>query len=97
MVVVWGYSSHLSCLFPQHGEGKKHERQIMLEGCDYLKFDVYQRNPIGGSYDMYPASSASTAKLIQVTWGCSRSVLGTKMNTEIVQSSKIVIRKNEQG
>lgn len=31
MVVVWGYSSHLSCLFPQHGEGKKHERQIMLE------------------------------------------------------------------
>ena len=25
------YSSHLSCLFPQHGPGKKHERRIALE------------------------------------------------------------------
>ena len=31
MAVVWGYSSHLSCLFPQHGDGKKHERAIVLE------------------------------------------------------------------
>ena len=31
MVVVWAYSSHLSCLFPQHGDGKKHERAIVLE------------------------------------------------------------------
>jgi hypothetical protein len=31
MTVVWGYSSHLSCLFPQHGDGKKHERPIVLE------------------------------------------------------------------
>ena len=25
------YSSHLSCLFPQHGRGRKHERRIVLE------------------------------------------------------------------
>jgi hypothetical protein len=25
------YSSHLACLFPQHGRGKKHERRIILE------------------------------------------------------------------
>ena len=31
MAVVWSYSSHLSCLFPQHGDGKKHERAIVLE------------------------------------------------------------------
>ena len=31
MVVVWAYSPHLTCLFPQHGEGKKHERPIVLE------------------------------------------------------------------
>ncbi len=31
MVVVWAYSSHLICLFPQHGAGKKHERPIVLE------------------------------------------------------------------
>jgi hypothetical protein len=30
-VVLHVYSSHLSCLFPQHGPGKKHERAILLE------------------------------------------------------------------
>jgi len=29
--VVSVYSSHLSCLFPQHGAGRKHERPIVLE------------------------------------------------------------------
>ncbi|MGH2969397.1 MAG: hypothetical protein ACRDK0_10075 [Solirubrobacteraceae bacterium] len=31
MVVLWVYSQHLRCLFPQHGMGKKHERPILLE------------------------------------------------------------------
>ena len=31
MVVLWAYSSHMTCLFPQHGAGKKHERRITLE------------------------------------------------------------------
>jgi len=30
-VVLWVYSRHLSCLFPQHAPGKKHERRIELE------------------------------------------------------------------
>ena len=31
MVVLWIYHGHLSCLFPQHGGGRKHERPIVLE------------------------------------------------------------------
>lgn len=31
MFFVSVYSSHLACLFPQHGDGKKHERRILLE------------------------------------------------------------------
>jgi hypothetical protein len=31
MVVLVLYHGHLSCLFPQHGPGKKHERRIRLE------------------------------------------------------------------
>jgi hypothetical protein len=30
-VVLWLYHQHLSCLFPQHGPGKKHDRPIKLE------------------------------------------------------------------
>jgi Tfp pilus assembly protein PilW len=75
---------------------KNGNRQVLLEQCDYLKFEMFQRTPINGSYNVYPATTAATAKLIQVTWGCSRSILGTAMNTEIVQSAKIVIRKRDQ-
>ena len=31
MTILSVYSSHLTCLFPQHGIGKKHERPITLE------------------------------------------------------------------
>lgn len=31
MVVLCVYHAHLSCLFPQHGPGKKHDRPIVLE------------------------------------------------------------------
>ncbi len=31
-IVLSVYSTHLACLFPQHGPGKKHERRIALEG-----------------------------------------------------------------
>jgi Homeodomain-like domain len=30
-LVLWVYHSHLSCLFPQAGAGKKHERNLTLE------------------------------------------------------------------
>lgn len=31
MVILGVYHSHLGCLFPQHGPGKKHDRRIRLE------------------------------------------------------------------
>jgi hypothetical protein len=34
------YSSHLSCLFPQHGVGRKHERRIVLEPWQRQIFEV---------------------------------------------------------
>lgn len=64
----------------------------LLEGCDWLEFSIYQRNPVGGTYDQYPTASPATCKLIQVSWTCSREILGSKINTESVQSAKIVIR-----
>jgi hypothetical protein len=42
--VVSVYSSHLRCLFPQDGTGKKHERRIRLEGWQQ---DALERAPWG--------------------------------------------------
>src|SRR5262245_35243373 len=69
------------------------DAKALLTECDYLKFSIFQRNPVGGSYDVYPTASATTCKLVQLTWACSREIFGLKVNTGGVQSAKIVIRK----
>jgi Tfp pilus assembly protein PilW len=68
--------------------------RTLLEDCDYLDFEVFQRNSVSGTYDQYPAAvDESAAKLVQVSWICSRRLIGNLLNTESVQSAKIVIRK----
>jgi hypothetical protein len=70
----------------------------LLTECDYLAFAVFQRNPIPFQYNFYPATNqygtndASLAKLVNLSWRCSRTILGRKLNTESVQTAKIVLR-----
>jgi prepilin-type N-terminal cleavage/methylation domain-containing protein len=68
-------------------------RSVLLTQCDFLNFDISQRNP-SNNFTFYPvsATNASMAKLIDVSWRCSRQILGVKINTESVQTAKIVIR-----
>ena len=65
----------------------------LLKECNALKFTIYQRNPIAGTYDQYPSATPATCKLVQLRWVCSRDLIVAKRNTESVQSAKIVIRK----
>ena len=67
------------------------DNTVLLEQCDYLNFHISQRNP-SNAFSFYPATSAGVAKLIDVSWKCSREILGAKINTESVQTAKIVIR-----
>jgi prepilin-type N-terminal cleavage/methylation domain-containing protein len=68
---------------------------VLLRECDYLKFSVFQRNPIKGTYDQWKEdwSSPQQVKVVQLSWICSRTILGARVNTESVQSAKVVIRK----
>lgn len=66
---------------------------VLLTECDTLAFNIFQRNPIGGTYDQYSTATVTNAKLVQVTWTCSRQIMATRVNTESVQTAKIVIRK----
>jgi hypothetical protein len=68
-------------------------RKTLLTGCDVLTFSIFQRNTASGTYDQFPATlTNNAAKLVQLSWTCSRSMLGARVNTESVQSAKIVIR-----
>jgi type II secretory pathway pseudopilin PulG len=63
----------------------------LLEQCDYLRFGMSQQNP-SNNFNFYPTTTPSTAKLIDVSWTCSRQILQKKVNTESVQTAKIVMR-----
>jgi hypothetical protein len=71
---------------------KNNQTRELLNGCDSLTFGVFQRNPTN-NYAVVSTTTASLCKLIQLNWTCSRTILSAKVNTESVQSAKIVIRK----
>jgi prepilin-type N-terminal cleavage/methylation domain-containing protein len=69
------------------------QSQVLLAGCDYLRFDIFQRTPKSNSFEAFPATTPAACKMVQVTWMASRDILGSKQNSDVVQSAKIVIRK----
>jgi hypothetical protein len=66
---------------------------VLLQQCDYLTFSNYIRVPTN-AWSWYPVgtNNVSLTKLVDVSWRCSRKILGQKVNTESVQTAKIVLR-----
>jgi Tfp pilus assembly protein PilW len=64
--------------------------KILLTGCDQLSFAISQRSP-SNDFTFFPATLA-TAKLVDVSWKCSRQIKARKVNTESIQTAKIVMR-----
>ena len=67
---------------------------VLLTGCDFLQFAKYQHTAISNTFDAYDPAYVTNTRLIQVTWKCSRQIMGAKANTESVQSAKIALRNN---
>lgn len=69
-------------------------QRTLLDGCAFLDFQIFQRTTVAGAYDQYPVTSdEAVAKIVQISWVCTRSLIGELINSESVQSAKIVIRK----
>jgi hypothetical protein len=49
-VVVQSYWKHWPCVFPQHGPGRKHQRQIMLAGWQQIIVDEYPEELLVGLF-----------------------------------------------
>jgi hypothetical protein len=73
--------------------------QVLLKNCSLLSFNLGQRNPVGGSYNIYPAATNNwqqTVKVIQLSWKTASS-LPNHVASENVQTARIVIRKQDDG
>ncbi len=71
---------------------------VLLTGCTFYHFDLYQRNPAltngGELVALISTNQPSLVKAIDLSWICGRAVLGNTNNTEDVQSARVVIRKD---
>ena len=67
--------------------------RTLVTGCDTLTFNLGTRNPIGGTFAVVSTADVNLAKVVNVSWNCSRTILGIRANTESVQTARIVIRK----
>lgn len=65
-----------------------------LTQCDKWSFSLYNRVPIISPTNItfYSTSDLKQVKLINMSWTCSRTVLGSKLNTEIVITAQVVLR-----
>jgi hypothetical protein len=73
-------------------------RTVLLEECDFLEFSYFRRNPATNGFDLWltanpPLVDPSICKAVQMRWICSRTIMQQAVNTESVQSARIVIRK----
>jgi hypothetical protein len=65
--------------------------KVLLTGCDRLTFGIYINYP-SNNFTFYPTTNVALAKLVDVNWKCSRQIRGQNVNTESIQTAKIVMR-----
>lgn len=70
------------------------ETKTLLKNCDFLNFDIFQRNPkLDNTFGFVSASNnPAICKLVSVTWRCSRPIMQESLNTESIQTAKITMR-----
>lgn len=74
--------------------------QLLLTYCDTFSFQLFNRCPnlTGGNFSFNASTNITGVvdpqftKVVNMTWRCTRTVLVSKLNTEIVQTAQIVLR-----
>jgi hypothetical protein len=70
--------------------------EVYVKGCDYVRFDLFRRNRLGDPYNNYPVATTTNCKIVQISWVCSRRLLGFKANTGRMESARVVIRNQQE-
>jgi len=87
---VFSYRSNASTLIRTWTNG---QTTVLLTNMDYWNVQLYQKTPTN-NFQFSPATLniPVTGKLVDMSWKCSRKIMGETVNTESVQTTKIVLR-----
>jgi len=75
--------------------------QVLLTNCDLLNFSLFMRPPQSNdTYALYPPAIGTsnwqkTVKVVQLTWKTSRSIPAGPLNSENIQTARIVMRNQQ--
>lgn len=69
--------------------------KVMLNNCNLIDFNLGMRPPQGSNYGYYGTLDMNKAKMVDFTWKTSRSLPGGVINSENIQTARIVIRKQK--
>ncbi len=68
---------------------------LLLKGCNYLHFSIFQRNPISGTTMTFVPCASSNVNLVKcvvMDWVCRRTNYTSLTDSESVQTAKVVMR-----
>lgn len=92
--VTYSFNAGLKQFLRSSGGGS----EVLLTNCDLLNFSLFQRNPSNGNYGVFPVASGNwtqSVKVVQLTWKTSRAVPTGPVNSENIQTARIIIRKQQ--
>lgn len=100
-IVTIGYDSTNNILFMSK-TGQTY--LTLLKGCNSWSFSLYNRFPLFTSNSISFCVSTningqldpSVTKVINMTWKCSRKILGTKIESQSVQTAQVILRNKTQ-
>jgi hypothetical protein len=68
------------------------QTNALLTDCDALQFWIYQHTMISNTFDCYDPAYVTNARVIQVTWNCSRNIMAKGDHGQ--RSREIAIRNH---
>lgn len=89
-ITITYYTNNSTLMFAKTGLAT----QMLLTNCDNWSFSLFDRVPLITSTNItfYSTTDPAQCKVIDMSWKCSRTILGSKMSTESVQTAEIVLR-----
>jgi prepilin-type N-terminal cleavage/methylation domain-containing protein len=76
--------------------------EAYLTECDRWDFSLFQRTPQKNqtntfflATNQFGVYAPNLCKLVDMTWKCSRTILGKQANTESVQTAQVVLRNKQ--
>jgi type II secretory pathway pseudopilin PulG len=95
--VIYSFSPSTKKMLRTSSDGTS---KALLNDCSLLSFQLFTRCPSNGVFGSFPVAVnnwSNTVKVLQLTWKTSMSLSSGTVNSENVQTARIVIRKQQDS